>query len=492
MADSPTSLRSANSSEPTDIILLAFNRPAHLVRMVEAIEQRTRHPFRLTIVDNGSEADLRAWLHAERKRFHQVVFNQRNLHLAGLQVGIERTESGRYVVSDADLVPPDLGPDRCWLGELHTLLDRHEDFGMIGCRIEGLPMPAWHRLGAPETRVVDNELIEGPTGVWLNMIRRDALRVPFESDGMTCYALGRAGYRVGVGVELLCEHLGDRDPEQYPDYLARKNAANSFRSVYVEYPELARVPRPPLLEECSLSAPVLADVAASGIPFDHLLELGRSSSQPILAAVESTVLDVALGNGPPVHWSHVQDDDTAPFPDGSVDTVFVSLQSGPDDPLIHEAARVASRALLIYSADASFVPPEGFELVEHRPPNDVIVRMARWADQARSMRRLVGYTTLERKHEWLELFAAARFGGRSLRLYECMRRVAREARTPASEAMRCSRCMASPCSCGRLRTRQGRRPYRRPFGRTLVGAIGARAKQLTRAATVLARTRRGA
>jgi len=111
--------------DPVDIILLAFNRLSHLVRMIESIEQRTRHPYRLTIVDNGSEADVRAWLHASQGRFHQLILNERNEHLAGLQRGIERTDSARYVVSDADLIPPILDGERCWLGELSALLDSH-------------------------------------------------------------------------------------------------------------------------------------------------------------------------------------------------------------------------------------------------------------------------------------------------------------------------------------------------------------------------------
>lgn len=494
MPESPTSPASAASNEATDIVLLAFNRPAHLVRMVEAIEQRTRHPYRLTIVDNGSEADLRAWLHDERDRFHQVVFNRTNLHLAGLQVGIERTASARYVVSDADLVPPDLGPDRCWLGELHALMDRHPDFGMVGCRIEGLPMPAWHRLDDPDTKVVDDEIIEGPTGVWLNLISRDALRVPFQSDGMTCHALSRAGYRVGVGVELLCEHLGDHDPEMYPDYLARKNAANGRGSVYIQYPELARVERPPTLAECVLAAPILAELRERGTELSSVLELGIARNPPIASAVEPSIAAVGIGGSKPVAWPLVTRGEHAPYGDQSVDTTIVITPNVHDGALVTDAARIAARRVFVLTPEHSMSSPDGYELRERRPPNDVMLRMAKWADRTRAMRRLIGYSTLERHTEWLTAFEHARFGGRKLRLYECERVVPSPPTDASLGGLRCPNCDAregSSCTCGLLVVRSGPRPYARPFGRTIGGAIGAKVTQVTRAIGVEWRMRRG-
>ncbi len=478
------------SAEPTDIILLAFNRPAHLVRMVEAIEQRTRHPYRLTIVDNGSEADLRAWLHDERDRFHQVIFNRENLHLAGLQVGIERTESARYVVSDADLVPPDLGPDRCWLGELHALLDRHPDFGMVGCRIEGLPMPEWHRIGGADTKVVDGELIEGPTGVWLNLIDRAALRVPFQSDGMTCHALARAGYRVGVGVELLCEHLGDDDPEMYPDYLARKNAANGFRSVYIAYPELERVERPPTLTELALAAPILAELRNSEIDPASVVELGTRDQRPVASAVDPSICAVAMHSRRRMDWP-VTSASTAPFGEESVDTVVAFDTAGTHAAeLITEATRIAARRIYLIIPEPAFVAPEGYSLRELRPPNGVVLRMTRWADRARSMRRDIGYSTLERRNEWLQLFEHACFGGRNVRCYEITRIDGRRVHAAAAARIACPSCGSgvASCACGTLHVRQGARRYRRPFGRTFWGAVGAKATQVIRAVGVEVRT----
>ena len=96
----------ADLAEPVDIILLAYNRLDYLREMVDALERETRWPYRLTVVDNMSGPETRNWLRAHRARFHQVIFNERNEHLAGYQRGVARTSSELFVVSDADVLPP--------------------------------------------------------------------------------------------------------------------------------------------------------------------------------------------------------------------------------------------------------------------------------------------------------------------------------------------------------------------------------------------------
>ena len=78
---------SAARAEPVDIILLAYNRLDYLIEMVDALAAHTAWPYRLTIVDNVSGPETRNWLRAHRDRFHQVIFNDRNEHLAGYQRG---------------------------------------------------------------------------------------------------------------------------------------------------------------------------------------------------------------------------------------------------------------------------------------------------------------------------------------------------------------------------------------------------------------------
>ena len=243
----------ASLAEPVDIILLAFNRVDYLSEMVATLERNTLWPYRLTVVDNASGPETRNWLRAHRDRFHEIVFNERNEHLAGYQRGIVRTSSDLFVVSDADILPHPPTADGCWLTRLLALADRHRDFGLISARLDSVG--GVRDIRAHEKRLVDAELIETSTGVWLNLIRRQALRIPYMSDGITSYAIRRSGFRVGVAAHVMATHLGDQDPERHPDYLARKQAASGLGTVYPEYPELAQAPRPPLLRELGLAAP---------------------------------------------------------------------------------------------------------------------------------------------------------------------------------------------------------------------------------------------
>ena len=238
--------------EPIDIILLAYNRMDYLRRMVDALEANTVWPYRLTIVDNVSGPETRQWLRDNEARFHQIVWNRRNEHLAGHQRGIEATESELFVVSDADLLPHPPTADGCWLTRLVGLADRYRDFGLIASRIDSDSI----RTSPFEGKLrVDGEIIETETGVWLNLMRRGALRVPYMSDGITCYALKRAGYRVGVAQDVFCTHLGDEDVGRHPDYLARKQAATALGVVYPDYPEVQDIPRPPSLDELASPCP---------------------------------------------------------------------------------------------------------------------------------------------------------------------------------------------------------------------------------------------
>ena len=223
--------------EPIDIIVLSYNRLDYLIEMVEGVERNTRWPHRLTIVDNASGPSTRQWLRDNERRFERVVFNAANEHLAGHARGIAATASGLFVLSDADVVPHAPTAEGCWLTRLVALADRHPDFGLIGARLDSVTRARNERLES--ATVVDGEILETPTGVWLNLIRRDALRVPYMSDGITCYALRRAGYRVGIASEVYATHLGDGDPQRHPDYLARKSAASGWGVTYPDYPELA-------------------------------------------------------------------------------------------------------------------------------------------------------------------------------------------------------------------------------------------------------------
>jgi hypothetical protein len=388
----PARLRCEPVAEPVDIILLGYNRLDYLVEMVESLEQRTRWPYRLTVVDNASAPPTRQWLRDNAARFHQVIWNPRNEHLAGFQHGIEATTSELFVLSDADLVVEPPTSDGCWLERLVSLATRHPDFGLLGVRLDSVSEARNAELeGAP---LIDGEILESSTGVWLNLIRRSALRVPYMSDGITCHALRRAGHRVGIAAEIRATHLGDGDPQRHPDYLARKQAASGWSTTYPDYPELRESERPPTLLEIAFAAPLLA-------------ALERNAISPI-ETVELFAPDAPLAAVAPTITAH----DGADLAPAAARAIALVMAGGDDHAQrqLADAFALAGEWVALLGPPAVPLAPADWTLTEEQPgPHPALLRFAALAGRPR-WQRLLLYSTTEHRDHWLAVFRAACFG----------------------------------------------------------------------------------
>jgi Glycosyl transferase family 2 len=409
--------------DPVDVILLTYNRVDYLQQMIDAIERHTQWPYRLTIVDNASGAQTREWLRGNRSRFHQIIWNSRNEHLAGHQRGIEATDSDLFVLSDADLIPHAPTVDGCWLTRLVALSERHPDFGLIGTRLDSITDARNSHL--QQAPILDGEIIEAATGVWLNLMRRNALRIPYMSDGITCYALRRAGYRVGIAANVYSTHLGDQDPLLHPAYLAGKQSASGIGTVYPSYPELQQAGRPPQLQELALAAPVLAVLSERGVEPADTVELSRRLFPP-LGAVEARIESCVKGRRTAAaRWSYHASSPLAP---GGAVAVAVLCADKHDDGLLADAFAGAGEWVVLLTDDLSPQPAADWELECELPgPNPVIHRLAKIAGRTR-WRRAIGYTTSENHDRWLAMMAASAFGTNTpLRLYVFRRHPSRPA-----------------------------------------------------------------
>lgn len=461
-------------AEPVDIILLAYNRLDYLIEMVDALDQRTEWPYRLTAVDNVSGPETRNWLRAHRSRFHQIVFNQHNEHLAGYQRGIARTSSDMFVVSDADVLPHPPTDEGCWLTRLVGLADRHPDFGLISTRLDSIT--AARDIRADDKQLIDGELIETSTGVWLNLIRRRALRIPYMSDGITSYSIKRSGFRVGVAAGVLATHLGDQDPERHPDYLARKQAASGLGTVYPDYPELAQASRPPLLRELGLAAPVLGALESHGVDASETVELSRDV-WPALSGAEPAVDSCVRGlPTAAARWTY---DGAPPLRPGGARAVAVLCTGELDAELLGDALATAGEFIFLLSPTA---PPEdldGWSLIEEQP--GLATAIERLTDVGSSSRwqRLLCFSTLEQRHNWVATMRAGCFDGPSrLRVY-VLRRLAA---LPADA----SRWDDTASGAGRPTAPQ----WHAPVTRARVGPLLTKASRLVRAEWYLWQARR--
>jgi hypothetical protein len=386
--------------EPVDIVLLSHNRLEYLQRTVDALFERTPEPFRLTIVDNASEPDVRSWLAANRRRFEQIIALPENEHVPAFQYGIEATTSDPYVVSDPDIELPELEPS--WLARLHGLFERNPEYGLIGVALVGQELP-------------DTEIVEANVGTWFQMIRRDALREPYVKDSRTCTAVRETGYRAGWTTTVVAYHLGHGDAERYPGHIVAKNELVSERvhrgefSPYIFYHrELEKIARPPTLTEVARAAPAVAELRAAAVPPASVLELAWTA--PAVAAVFPEAVALV---GPPARL---------PFSDGAAGAVL--LVEPPDLGFLDEAFRLAAKLVVLVCGLATVsgrladeLAPAGWDAAERPGAGEVALGLARSGDGLPALAAKERFTTLEHRDEWLSLFAAGTFGSGPLRLF---------------------------------------------------------------------------
>jgi len=399
--------------DPIDIVMLSHNRLEYLEATVDALEARTPEPFRLTIVDNASGPDVRNWLAANRTRFERVIALPQNEHVAAFQHGIDATTSDPFIVTDPDLVVPELEPS--WLARLRGLLERHPDLGLVGASFDHHVPPDGDR---------ETEIVDANVGTWFQMIRRDALREPYVKDSSACQAVRAAGYRAGWTPTVVVEHLGAHDAAHYPNHIAAKNelvSARIERSELSPYPfyyaQLEVIPRPPTLSELALAAPALAEIRAAGIPPASVVELTWTT--PSVAAVFGEAVALTSPAPSPV-----------PLGDGAAGAVVVvEPPAAAVEEVLAEAFRIAAR-LVVLVGDletvggrmADELAPQGWSAVERPAAGSIVRELARLGDELPALGSTERFTAVQHRDKWLSLFAAGAFGDGPLRAFVFRRR----------------------------------------------------------------------
>lgn len=371
-----------------DVVLLTHDRLDHLVRTVEALRERTRDvEIALTVVDNASGRRVRNWLMARRHLFARVIALPRNEHVPAFQHGIDATTSDPFVVTDPDLVVPELEPS--WLARLLAILDRHPDFGLIGVELD----PSNSPLSPEEAAALrgergstgDPELREGNVGTHLQLVRRDALRVPYRSDRQVCDAVRAAGYRVGWTPGIAALHLGFDDVAAHPEYLRVKHERGEFYPSYANL--LAGVERPPALRELALAAPVLAATQDLGIADEDVVD--RTGA---VAAVVPVVRTDGKGR------AYVVGDPAEVRAEGEAVVLVATLEE--------VGARLADE-----------LAPDGWRGHEREGAGDAVLALADAADRSPVLRERLGLSALEHRDEWLRMLGGGAFGGPTRRVF---------------------------------------------------------------------------
>lgn len=197
--------------KPIDIVAVTFNRIAFTRQFYRHLVDRTRTPFRLIVVDNGSTDGTVEFLQ-ECKRVDSLVLfdNNRGIHCAK-NAGLKLVQSRPYYVdTDNDILCPDLEPD--WIARLVDLMDRYSDYGAIACRPQamvGSPGDFWDGCGeikdasraGASLRIMRTEQVK-QVGGWRNVVK------PGRNNEEQWIAdkFRQIGFRVGYASQLYCWH----------------------------------------------------------------------------------------------------------------------------------------------------------------------------------------------------------------------------------------------------------------------------------------------
>lgn len=116
--------------KPIDIFICSYLRPMFTEQTLTYLKERTKHPYRLFLINNGGNEDI-------AKAYQDDIFMTINLSKnagvhAAWNIALALAESEYFITSDNDIYVPDLTDTPLdWLGRLKQFMDQRPDFGAI-------------------------------------------------------------------------------------------------------------------------------------------------------------------------------------------------------------------------------------------------------------------------------------------------------------------------------------------------------------------------
>ncbi len=117
-----------------DIVVVTYNRIDYFKTFVKFLYLSTEYPFRLIVVDNGSDDGTREHILGleEKGVVWKHVFNDKNLPLAAaFTEGYKQVESEYFVTVADDMIPILRKTGPCWLTVFMHKMRTDKDVGCI-------------------------------------------------------------------------------------------------------------------------------------------------------------------------------------------------------------------------------------------------------------------------------------------------------------------------------------------------------------------------
>lgn len=195
------------------IVMTSYLRLRYTEQSIKYLRERTTSPFRLIVVDNGSDQPTQNALYNAKKAgfIDELVLLKDNYGIhAAKNIGLSLVHGHDfYVDTDNDIFVPHLSPD--WLTRLYEIMCKHPDFGAIACQPQTF-------IGGIGKGWQDEEVFEtGHVGAVMRMMRVDAVKKAGgwektwdakrnHEEHYICGKLKEQGLRVGYAQDLICFH----------------------------------------------------------------------------------------------------------------------------------------------------------------------------------------------------------------------------------------------------------------------------------------------
>ncbi len=204
---------------PIKIFITSWNRPDLLRQVITKIHQRTKPgSFQIIVYDNASDQETVNYLQSclENKQVYDVFFDSVNSGCLKPKIVFHEksdSETPFYVVTDNDIIPPDLTPD--WLEQMVSIMEANPDVALLTPQLP----PTW--LQEPYEKR-GSIILCSAVGNTFKMLRRSSIPIEelkktkdrFGDDGILCKMLCAKGWKVAFASDIFCYNL-ERDENMW-------------------------------------------------------------------------------------------------------------------------------------------------------------------------------------------------------------------------------------------------------------------------------------
>ena len=196
--------------KPIDLFITSFLRQAYTQKTMEYLEQRTKYPYRLFVIDNGGNEEVLNEAVKQNKVF-LVVRPSSNVGIhAAWNLALSLAESEYFITSDNDIYVPDLDPD--WLTQMVGFMDQRPEYAAISLHPHVFIGAAGIDPNDPEDvkernmcgavmRIMRTEVVR-EVGGWEHVVRTSRNH----EERTICGKLQEVGYKVGIATRIRAYH----------------------------------------------------------------------------------------------------------------------------------------------------------------------------------------------------------------------------------------------------------------------------------------------